>query len=145
MSNRGFSLFELLTAMVILAILAAISLKVVNARNQAYLAVMQSDLRNLASMQEAYYIQDALKPNGPRYAPNAKTLGLTPSADVQLTMVGMREGWTGRAQHMRRTDFRCALYMGDIKAIIQPYEPAIEEGVMECEPKSQKGGKGKGN
>jgi prepilin-type N-terminal cleavage/methylation domain-containing protein len=140
MTTRGFTLVELLTAMVLLAVLAALSIKVVDARRQAYLAVMQSDLRNLATAQEAFYQLTQTHPSGPRYANSLSELDFRPSPQVQVTMVGMKEGWSARVQHRIRTDFRCALFVGDIKALIQPFEPAIEEGVMECEPKSQKGG-----
>jgi prepilin-type N-terminal cleavage/methylation domain-containing protein len=136
MNRRGFSLFELLTALVILAILAAISFKVVNARDQAYLAVIQSDLRNLATAQEAYWQITEDWPGGPRYAPSLQHLDYNTSPYVQMVMVGTTRGWTGRGTHRRRNDFRCAMYVGDLRALIQPFEPAIEEGVMECEPKS---------
>ncbi|NIR46039.1 MAG: type II secretion system protein [Gemmatimonadetes bacterium] len=143
MSRRGFTLIELLTAMVLLAVLAAISLKIVDARAQAYLAVLESDLKNLAVAQEAYYVESADRLGGARYAPNMEHIEFNPSPFVQMTMVGIETGWTARAQHKLRTDFRCAVYMGDIKAIIKPYEPAITEGVIECEPKRRGKGKGK--
>lgn len=143
MSRRGFTLVELLTAIVLMAILAAISLKIVNARAQAYLAVMESDLKNLALAQEIYYEESAGKPGGASYASNLNQLDVSASPNVQLQMVGQKEGWTARAQHKLRTDFRCAVYVGDIKAMIQPYEPAITEGVIECEPKAKGKGKGK--
>ncbi|UCC47677.1 MAG: prepilin-type N-terminal cleavage/methylation domain-containing protein [Gemmatimonadota bacterium] len=136
MNRRGFSLFELLTALVILAILAAISFKVVNARDQAFLAVIQSDLRNLAVAQEAYWHITEDWPGGARYAPSLQHLDYNTSPDVQMVMAGTARGWTGRATHRRRNDFRCAMYVGDLQALIQPFEPAIEEGLMECEPKS---------
>jgi prepilin-type N-terminal cleavage/methylation domain-containing protein len=141
-SQRGFTLFELLTALVILAILAAISFKVVNARDQAYIAVMQSDLRNLATAQEAHWHTTEDQPGGARYAPSLQHLEYNSSPEVQMVMVGTTRGWTARATHRKRNDFRCAMYVGDLQALTQPFEPAIEEGVMECEPKSALRGKG---
>jgi hypothetical protein len=55
--------------------------------------------------------------------------------------VGNAKGWSARVNHDDRADFRCAVFMGDMQAGIRPYEPAIEEGVIVCEPK--KGGKKK--
>lgn len=130
---------ELLVAMVLLGILAAISLKLVDARRQAYLAVIQHDLRNIATAQEAYWHDDYGSPGGPRYAPNMQQLNFTISPQVQVQMVGIKVGWSARVIHRKRTDFRCAMYVGDVKGLIQIYEPAIEEGVMECEPKRGKG------
>jgi len=130
--------------MVLMAVLAAISLKIVNARAQAYLAVLESDVRNVAVAQEAYYALQATRPGGPRYAPNLSALDFNPSPHVQMVLIGIESGFTARAQHKLRTDFRCAIYMGDIKGIITPYEPAITEGVIECQPKRKAGGKGKG-
>jgi prepilin-type N-terminal cleavage/methylation domain-containing protein len=50
---RGFSLVELLVALVILAVLVSIALNI----DRAYLAVMQSDLRNFMTAQESYFSQ----------------------------------------------------------------------------------------
>ncbi|UCC74616.1 MAG: type II secretion system protein [Gemmatimonadota bacterium] len=138
-SQKGFTLFELMAAIVILAILAALSLKIADGRKRAYLAVIQTDLRNIATAQEGYWYDSYDEPGGPRYAPNLAQLDWNVSADVQMTMVGIAIGWSARAVHKKRNDFRCAMYVGDVKGLIQIYEPAIEEGVMECEPKMGKG------
>ncbi len=141
--ERGFTLFELLTAMVILAILAAISLRVADGRKRAYVAVIQSDLRNIATAQEAYFIDSFDEPGGPRYAPNLTQLDFNASRDVLVQMVGINKGWSARTIHKKRNDFRCAMYVGDVKGLIQIFEPAIEEGAMYCEPKLP-GSQGKG-
>jgi prepilin-type N-terminal cleavage/methylation domain-containing protein len=144
MSERGFTLIELLTAMVLIAVLSAISLKMVDARKQAYLAVMESDLQHIALAQEIYYAHTLTNSDQPEYANTLSDLDFSPSPNVQITLVGIKQGWTARAQHKLRTDFRCAVYFGDITALIVPLEPAIEEAVIECEPKSRAGVKAKG-
>ena len=55
MQNRkGFTLIELLIVVVIIGILAAIAIpKFASTKEKAYLASMKSDLRNLATAQEA--------------------------------------------------------------------------------------------
>jgi type IV pilus assembly protein PilA len=57
MSNRrGFTLIELLIVVVIIGILAAIAIpKFANTKQKAVKASMISDLRNLATAQEAFY------------------------------------------------------------------------------------------
>src|SRR5260370_10214464 len=57
MSNRkGFTLIELLIVVVIIGILAAIAIpKFANTKQKAVKSSMISDLRNLATAQEAFY------------------------------------------------------------------------------------------
>jgi len=55
-NNRGFTLIELLIVVVIIGILAAIAIpKFANTKQKAVKSSMISDLRNLATAQEAFY------------------------------------------------------------------------------------------
>ena len=55
---KGFTLIELLIVVVIIGILAAIAIpKFANTKGKAVAAGMKSDLRNLASAQEAYWVE----------------------------------------------------------------------------------------
>src|SRR5438876_2682844 len=56
MSRRGFTLIELLIVVVIIALLAAIAIpKFANTKEKAYIGAMKSDLRNLATAEEAFF------------------------------------------------------------------------------------------
>jgi type IV pilus assembly protein PilA len=56
MDRKGFTLIELLIVVVIIGILAAIALpRFGNTKQRAAIGTMKADLRNLASVQEAYY------------------------------------------------------------------------------------------
>src|SRR5438445_13846579 len=56
MNRKGFTLIELLIVVVIIGILAAIAIpKFANPTEQAYLASMKSDLRNLVTAEEAVF------------------------------------------------------------------------------------------
>lgn len=54
--NKGFTLIELLIVVVLIAILAAIAIpSLFQTKERSFLVTMKSDLRNLASAQEAYF------------------------------------------------------------------------------------------
>src|SRR5256884_7541238 len=60
MSRRGFTLIELLIVVVIIGLLAAIAIpKFANTKEKAYVAAMKSDLRNLATAEEAFFYDSA--------------------------------------------------------------------------------------
>src|SRR5256884_8349912 len=60
MSRRGFTLIELLIVVVIIGLLAAIAIpKFSNTKEKAYIAAMKSDLRNLATAEEAFFYDSA--------------------------------------------------------------------------------------
>src|ERR671930_760741 len=60
MDRKGFTLIELLIVVVIIGILAAIAIpKFSNTKEKAYVASMKSDLRNLATAEEAFFYDSA--------------------------------------------------------------------------------------
>jgi len=58
-NRRGFTLIELLIVVVIIGLLAAIAIpKFANTKEKAVVASMRSDLRNLATAQEGYWVEN---------------------------------------------------------------------------------------
>lgn len=129
-SSRGFTLVEMLVALVIFSILAAMSVRLGSSKEAASLAVMRSDLRNLASAQESYFADYEY------YADDVANLEFEASEETTVVLRGDRNGWSGRTEHSLRPEYRCAIYIGDINALA----PAVEEGLMVCEPKATGGG-----
>src|SRR2546422_9027337 len=57
--RAGFPLIELLTVVVIIALVASIAIpKLTNPKTRAQVAAIKSDLRNLVTIQESYFAQN---------------------------------------------------------------------------------------
>ncbi len=122
---------ELMITVAILVILVAVAMNMIAARDTTYLAVVRSDIRLLISAQESYFF-DHLE-----YA-KRNELPFSPSPDVVLVNVaGHGAGWSAKLQHQKRTDFTCAVVIGNPPV---KYEPAVEESVIACEVNGPGGG-----
>lgn len=119
----GFTLIELLIVLVIIGIVATIAIpKFANSKEKSYLAAMKSDLRNLMTAQEGYYLENAT------YSNNLPALIIeTPGVSVLLQDVS-GTGWGATASHTG-TGKKCAVFYG----LNQPaVPPATQEGVVAC-------------
>ena len=107
--RRGFTLIELLIVVVIIGILAAIAIpKFHNSKEQAYIAAMREDVRNLATAEEAYYAD-----HSGSYAANTAALGTAYNASpgVTVTLVGTASNWRATARNPMTT-VSCRLAAG---------------------------------
>ena len=127
-SNRsGFTLIELLIVVVIIGVLAAIAIpKFSNTKEKAYRATMKSDLRNLATAQEAYLYDWATYYSGA--IPGAITFSA--STGVSVTMVAAAtSGWSATSTHVGTPGSTCAMFIGLVGAVA----PAVTEGEVRCQ------------
>ena len=126
LNRKGFTLIELLIVVVIIGILAAIAIpKFANMKEKAYVTSMQSDLRNLVTMQEMYFADNMA------YSADEAALGLTGSAGVTLGIAitaGPPAGFSATATHPG-TARTCAIF---VNVIAVP--PATEDGSPGCTP-----------
>jgi len=109
LKSRGFTLIELLIVVVIIGILAAIAIpKFANTKQKAYVAQMKSDLKNLATAEEAYFYDST------SYTTSLVALNnFRSSTGVTLTVSeGTPMGWSAQATHGQTTR-ACYLFNGN--------------------------------
>ncbi|HKS06896.1 MAG TPA: prepilin-type N-terminal cleavage/methylation domain-containing protein [Gemmatimonadaceae bacterium] len=119
LSNRkGFTLIELLIVVVIIGILAAIAIpKFANTKEKAYVAAMKSDLKNLATAQEAYFSDFTT------YASTTANLTFNQTAGVTVSITAATGStWDASAVHT-----------GTTKTCTVTYGNATNDGVPICQ------------
>ncbi|HEY7195127.1 MAG TPA: prepilin-type N-terminal cleavage/methylation domain-containing protein [Gemmatimonadales bacterium] len=124
MKSRGFTLIELLIVVVIIGILASMAIpKFANTKQKAYVAQMKSDLKNLATAEEAFFYDSTF------YTSSLAALNnFNSSTGVTLTIVTASPGgWSARAVHAQ-TPRQCVLFQGNAPALA----PATIEGRITC-------------
>ena len=124
-ARRGFTLIELLIVVVIIGILAAIAIpKFGNTKGKAYIATLKSDLRNLATAEEAYFADSATY----TATPPASYFQPSPGVTTSITNADAT-GWAGSATHPGAMPVTCAVFIG----AATPVAPATIEGEVACQ------------
>jgi prepilin-type N-terminal cleavage/methylation domain-containing protein len=132
-NTKGFTLIELLIVVVIIGILAAIAIpKFAATKEKAYLATMKTDLKNLATAEEAYASDNAgaympaktgvVAPTG--YNSYSPSSGVT----VDITLAATGSGWAATATHTSTTK-KCGILVGTGTA---PNAAVTNEGEPAC-------------
>jgi type IV pilus assembly protein PilA len=126
-SREGFTLIELLIVVVIIGILAAIAIpKFANTKEKAVVASMKSDLRNLASAQEAYWVESRTYYGG---VIPAAGIQFNPSPGVLVVIVAATDaGWSARATGLPLTATQCVIFYGTTP----PIPPATADAAVAC-------------
>lgn len=121
----GFTLIELLIVVVIVGILAAIAIpKFNNTKGKANAAALKSDLRNLATAEEAYMFETGA------YTNDQNLLKYVTSPGVTVDIVNATQsGWSAKATHPSSFPLTCAMFNGNVPAVA----PASIEGLVGCQ------------
>ena len=124
MKTRGFTLIELLIVVVIIGLLASIAIpKFANTKQKAYIAQMKSDLKNLATAEEAFFYDSTTYTTSLAALNNFRS-----STGVTLTVrEATAMGWSAEALHAH-TSRSCYLFNG----AAAPVGNATVAGVITC-------------
>jgi prepilin-type N-terminal cleavage/methylation domain-containing protein len=124
-SRRGFTLIELLIVVVIIGVLAAIAVpKFRDTKGKSFAASLKSDLRNLATAQEAYFYENNT------YTSNLASLNLSLTSGVTITFgAATAAGWSALVTHPMAYPIQCAMFLGGVP----PLAPATVEGQLVCQ------------
>jgi prepilin-type N-terminal cleavage/methylation domain-containing protein len=123
-ARRGFTLIELLIVVVIIGILAAIAIpKFAATKGKANFAAMKSDLRNVATAEEAFFYDFA------RYTQTLDSLQFHGSQGDSLVITeATNTGWSASSTNPQSYPHFCAMFMGTAA----PLAPATDAGVVAC-------------
>ena len=124
-NRRGFTLIELLIVVVIIGILAAFAIpKFQSTKGKANAATLKSDLRNLATAEEAYFYDHQV------YSTSLASMNVSLSTGVTITWGTVSGvGWSAKITHPLAYPIECAMFVGGVP----PLPPAIVEGQLLCQ------------
>src|SRR6476660_1292014 len=134
-ARKGFTLIELLIVVVIIGILAAIAIpKFANTKQKAVKASMISDLRNLATAQEAFYADSS------KYATTYGTtiatgqVNFAPSQRNTLVInsASNASGWAATISNPGYSPGSCGMFVGSTFSGAGTPAVATQEGIGVC-------------
>ncbi|MGH7624589.1 MAG: type IV pilin protein [Gemmatimonadaceae bacterium] len=136
-AKKGFTLIELLIVVVIIGILAAIAIpKFATTKEKAYVASMKTDLRNLATAEEAYFSSYNTYFSGTASNIAGAVTPLNnyvPSTGNTITITGLDSTWQAGAGNSFTSKLCGAKVGGAFPATVNSVS-VITDGSPVCQP-----------
>ena len=139
-TRKGFTLIELLIVVVIIGILAAIAIpRFATTKEKAYIASMKSDLKNLATAQEACFADRTPNAYCGTGVIDAAPYSWAPSGGAAVTPIAVQgdaTGWSASITDTRvstAANDQCTIFSGSGAAANANKGAATQEGVPVCQ------------
>ncbi len=135
LNRKGFTLIELLIVVVIIGILAAIAIpKFANTKQKAVKSSLISDLRNLATAQEAFYADSTKYATTYGTTSGTGQLNFAPSANNTLTISSgsNASGWAATISNPGYSAGSCGIFVGSAFSGSGSPATSSQEGVPVC-------------
>ena len=134
-NRKGFTLIELLIVVVIIGILAAVAIpKFSNTKQKAQLANVKSDLKNLVSVEEAYFADKNAYGdiNAIKAAPYSFVMSDTTAA-AQPSIAAGATGWSATVTSAAAGGAVCTIFSGSgTEAGTNKTDAKQQDGVPTC-------------
>jgi len=133
--RKGFTLIELLIVVVIIGILAAIAIpKFANTKQKAVKASMISDLRNLATAQEAFYADSSKYATtyGTTIATGQVNFSVSQNNALVINSASNASGWAATISNPGYSPGSCGVFVGSTFSGSGTPAAATQEGIPVC-------------
>jgi type IV pilus assembly protein PilA len=133
--REGFTLIELLIVVVIIGILASIAIpKFANTKEKAVKSSLLSDLRNLATAQEAFYADSSKYATAYGTTIATGQVNITPSQNNTLVINGgsSASGWAATISNPGYSPGSCGIFLGSTFSGSGTPAASTQEGVPVC-------------
>jgi type IV pilus assembly protein PilA len=134
-TRKGFTLIELLIVVVIIGILAAIAIpKFANTKEKAVKSSLLSDLRNLATAQEAFFADSShyATTYGTTIATGQVTLSVSQRNSLVINSASNASGWAATISNPGYSPGSCGVFVGSTFSGSGTPAAATQEGVPIC-------------
>jgi type IV pilus assembly protein PilA len=133
--RKGFTLIELLIVVVVIGVLAAIAIpKFANTKEKAVKSTLVSDLKNLATAQEAFYADSSSYATtyGTTIATGQVNFSVSQRNTLTINSASNANGWAATISNPGYSPGSCGIFVGSTFSGSGTPAAATQEGIPVC-------------
>jgi prepilin-type N-terminal cleavage/methylation domain-containing protein len=133
--RKGFTLIELLIVVVVIGVLAAIAIpKFANTKEKAVKSTLVSDLKNLATAQEAFYADSSSYATtyGTTIATGQVNFSVSQRNTLTINSASNASGWAATISNPGYSPGSCGIFVGSTFSGSGTPAAATQEGIPVC-------------
>ena len=133
--RKGFTLIELLIVVVVIGVLAAIAIpKFANTKEKAVKASLLSDLKNLATAQEAFYADSSKYATtyGTTIATGQVNFSVSQKNTLTVNSASNASGWAATISNPGYSPGSCGIFVGSTFSGSGTPAASTQEGIPVC-------------